>query len=58
MQPVLVTAQEDQPGHYTASMSFTMAGDWFLLATVILPNGRVLQRQYDVTGVRPPDDNR
>jgi hypothetical protein len=54
MQPVLTMAEEQSPGHYSAPLTFTMAGDWFLLATVTTANGKVYQRQVDVPRVRHP----
>jgi hypothetical protein len=30
-----------------------MAGDWVILLHVTLPDGKKLERQFDVRGVRP-----
>jgi len=41
MQPVIVQAVEGGPGVYDAAdFVFTMAGDWFLTATVETADGR------------------
>lgn len=53
MQPVFSTAHEVSPGHYAATLSFTMAGDWFVLLDIKLADGRSVQRQVDVNGVQP-----
>lgn len=52
MQPVLATATEVRPGHYEATLNFTMSGDWFILVDATLPDGRILHRQVDVPGVQ------
>jgi hypothetical protein len=54
MQPVFANGKEVQPGRYEAALEFTMAGDWFLIVTATLPDGRRLERQVDVPGVKPP----
>ncbi|HYO16843.1 MAG TPA: FixH family protein [Thermoanaerobaculia bacterium] len=53
MKPVFGTAREMAPGRYEAPLDFTMAGDWFVLVEARLRDGRTLQRQVDVRGVRP-----
>jgi len=53
MAPIFATAGEQaQPGRYQASLTFTMAGDWFLLVTGELADGRHLARRVDVPAVR------
>jgi hypothetical protein len=52
MQPVFGTGRETSPGHYEAPLQFTMGGDWLLLIDATLADGRTLQRQVDVRGVR------
>lgn len=52
MKPVFGTAREVAPGRYEGAIDFTMAGDWFVLVEATLHDGRVLQRQVDVRGVR------
>lgn len=53
MQPVFATAQESEPGRYSAMIEFTMAGDWFLLVRSTLTDDRFIERQIDIPGVRP-----
>lgn len=52
MKPVFGSAREVAPGRYEAPLEFTMAGDWFVLVEARLRDGRILQRQVDVRGVR------
>ena len=54
MKPVFAEAQEVTPGRYEASLEFTMGGDWFIIVRASLPDGRTLERQIDVPGVRAP----
>lgn len=53
MAPVFAEAGEVAPGRYRAHLEFTMSGDWVLLIELTLPDGRRLQRQIEVEGVRP-----
>lgn len=53
MQPVFAEAAEVDSGRYAASLEFTMAGDWFLLVDVTLPDGRAVERTVEVPGVQP-----
>ncbi len=52
MVPVLADAREVAPGRYEADLRFTMAGDWVILVRAALPDGRSLERSFDVRGVR------
>jgi hypothetical protein len=52
MTPVFAEAKEDGPGRYHATLEFTMAGDWVVTARAALPDGRKVERQFDVKGVR------
>lgn len=52
MQPVFATADEAEPGTYSADIEFTMGGDWFFLIESILPDNRIIERQINVNGVR------
>lgn len=54
MQPVLAEAQEVAPGRYEATLDLTMSGDWILLLDATLPDGRSVQRQQELRGVRAP----
>ena len=52
MQPVFATAEETEPGTYSADVEFTMGGDWFFLVESTLPDDRVVERQININGVR------
>lgn len=54
MVPVLDTAQAVIPGQYTVSaFSFTMAGDWVLDLTAILPDGTTVKTRHSTDVVGP-----
>jgi hypothetical protein len=53
MSPQFAEAKETDPGLYQAHLEFQMAGDWVILLHVTLPDGKKLERQIDVRGVRP-----
>jgi YtkA-like len=53
MGPVFEDATETAPGQYQAHLRFGMAGDWIVLLHVKLPGGQTLERQFNVSGVRP-----
>jgi len=52
MRPVFAEAKEAEPGRYRATLEFTMGGDWVVLVHAVLPDGRKVERQFDVKGVR------
>lgn len=52
MNPVFGEATELNPGRYRSALEFTMAGDWVVLIHLTLPDGRKVERQFDVKGVR------
>jgi hypothetical protein len=52
MTPTLAQPNEMSPGRYEAPLDFSMAGDWFILVRATLPDGRKLERQVDVPGVK------
>ena len=52
MSPVFAEAKEAEPGSYRATLEFTMGGDWVVLVHAALPDGRKIERQFDVKGVR------
>lgn len=52
MQPFFATAEETEPGTYSADVEFTMGGDWFFLVESTLPDNRVFERQININGVR------
>jgi hypothetical protein len=53
MQPVFADVYEVGRGRYRAPLHFTMAGDWVLLVSGRLPDGRSVERRIEVAGVRP-----
>ena len=52
MSPIFSDAKEAGPGRYEASIEFTMGGDWIMLVHITLPDGRKLQRQFEIKGVQ------
>lgn len=53
MAPVFAEATEIAPGRYRAIMELSMAGDWFVQVHLSLPDGRKLDRQFEIKGVEP-----
>jgi hypothetical protein len=53
MAPVFGEATETAPGQYQSLLKFGMAGDWIVLLHVRLLDGQTLERQFNVSGVRP-----
>lgn len=53
MRPVLAEAADAANGQYTAQFGWTMAGDWFVIVTAELPDGRQAVRRFDLR-VRTP----
>jgi hypothetical protein len=54
MKPVFADLKETKPGRYTGRLEFTMGGDWFLLVTGQLADGRRVNEKVDVPGVKRP----
>ena len=54
MVSVFADARETGPGRYLSTMELSMAGDWFVIAHVILPDGRKLDHQFEIKGVGQP----
>ena len=52
MAPVPVTTMARGSGRYDGDFSFTMAGDWALMVTARLPDGRRVETRVDVRGVQ------
>lgn len=48
MQPVLATADSGPDGVYRVPFRWTMAGDWFVLVQVELPDGRRFEQRFDL----------
>ena len=55
MVPVFSDARETGPGRYLSAMELSMAGDWYVIAHVTLPDGRKLDRQFEIKGVGQPN---
>ena len=53
MRPELAEAVELPDGRYQASFRFTMGGEWLVLVSASLPDGRELSRRIDLPHVRP-----
>ena len=53
MAPVTATALPRGGGRYAAGFSFTMRGDWVLVVSIQLPDGRRVDRRIDVSNVQP-----
>ncbi len=52
MGPVFGKANETSPGSYRTQIDFNMGGDWIVLLHIKLADGRKIERQMDVRGVR------
>lgn len=53
MVPVFGEAKETEPGRYRSTLELSMAGDWYILVTVTLPDKRTFERQLELKGVAP-----
>jgi hypothetical protein len=54
MVPVFADARETMPGRYVSTMELSMAGDWYVIARVSLPDSRRLDHQFEIKGVAQP----
>ena len=52
MKPVFAEVREEKEGRYSADLEFTMGGDWFILVTGKLADGRAVRKKIDVKGVK------
>jgi len=52
MKPVFADAKEVKPGRYEADLEWTMAGDWFVLVTGKLADGKAVNKKLDVKNVK------
>jgi len=52
MRPVFGEATELEPGRYQSALEFTMGGDWVVLVRLTLPDGRKIERELNVKGVK------
>jgi hypothetical protein len=53
MAPIIATAVERGAGLYEARLELSMAGDWVLIATGGLPDGRRIESSFRVADVQP-----
>ena len=53
MQPSFTTARLEQPGRWLAELELTMGGDWVVLVTARLEDGRAIRRELRLPGVEP-----
>jgi len=53
MAPVFAETKEVEAGRYQGALQLNMPGDWVVLTHVILADGQKLDRQINVSGVRP-----
>lgn len=53
MAPVFAEAKEIGPGQYRTNMKLSMAGDWYVLVHLILPDGRELDQEFEIKEVAP-----
>ncbi len=51
MTPVFAGAKETEPGRYLSTLELSMAGDWYFVVHMTLPDGRKLERQFEIEGV-------
>lgn len=54
MVPVFADAREAASGRYLSTMELSMAGDWYVIAHVTLPDSRKLDHQLEIKGVGQP----
>jgi hypothetical protein len=47
MQPVLRDVTNGREGDYTVPFEWTMGGDWYVVVTATLPDGKVVEKQFD-----------
>ena len=52
MGPAFSNAKEIAPGRYQAPLELSMGGDWVVLVHLTLSDGRKLERQFEIKGVR------
>jgi len=54
MKAILAIARETEPGRYSSTIELSMAGDWFVMVYMTLPDGRKATRQFEINGVSQP----
>jgi YtkA-like len=51
MTPVFADAKETSPGQYSSTTELSMAGDWYFVVHITLPDGRKMEHQFEIKGV-------
>jgi hypothetical protein len=54
MTPVFAVATDTGPGQYLSTMELSMAGDWHFMVHMIFPDGREVDREFEIKGVVQP----
>jgi hypothetical protein len=49
MTPVFAGASETEPGRYLSTLELSMAGDWYFVVHMTLPDGRELEHQFEIS---------
>ena len=52
MTPVFSEGKEIEPGRYSSTTELSMAGDWYFVVHMTLPDGRKLEREFEIKGVK------
>jgi hypothetical protein len=52
MTPDVATATEQAPGHYQATLSLTMSGDWLITVAVHMADGRIVEETLPLPTVQ------
>jgi len=55
MAPIVAPAAERGDGIYEAQLQLTMRGEWILMVTGTLPDGRRLSHRIEIPDVAPPE---
>jgi hypothetical protein len=55
MAPIVAPAEERGDGVYDARLQLTMRGEWILMITGTLPDGRRLSHRIEIPDVGPPE---
>ena len=54
MVPVFSGTDETSPGTYEVELEFMMMGDWVVIVTTHMGDGRSLESHFEVRGVKAP----
>ena len=52
MKPAFADAKEIEPGRYGADLEFTMGGDWIIIVRCVFEDGKSIEREIEVSGVK------